>query len=596
MHESTHSPGHRSESYAAIPLCEPSEVALKSFFLGPQAENAVWLSRTMQELLRLWFAWRRESYPEDGAAISMQDKSLPSFVCHQDKVRSLALGLMQRYAAEVPKFSPRYMGHMFSEISLPAVLGHVISLLHNPNLIASEAAPVGVQIEQEAIEELLAMVGFTREEGMGHFTSGGTLANDEALVRARERSALWMARGLAYGMKGFAQAAHMGWEAYQTIGLQAMEADLHCSRISPWALGSRLRALFQRDYAGPVLIVPRSKHYSWVKAAHLIGLGEESLWQIPLDASGKISLSALKEALDRAEAEDRPVLMVVSVAGTTEMGEVDPVHRVQDLLDRRQKERGFHIWHHVDAAYGGFLRTLGGPSEDGLSPEVWSALEALSRVQSITLDPHKLGYVPYASGTFLTQKRQDYFVTAHDAPYIQYRSVLDRGRYTLEGSRPAGGATATWLTARSIGLHEQGYGWILQRTVRMRRDLEAKLMASGLPIQLAPGADTNILCFHMAKPGDLLSHSNAKTQALFEAFRSFEKPPFFVSKTILHKDDYDLYLESFAERWQARVDAPEMVLIRLCLMNPFFASREMKVDFFAEFVTFLKAHLRADLV
>ena len=53
----------------------------------------------------------------------------------------------------------------------------------------------------------------------------------------------------------------------------------------------------------------------------------------------------------RAKAEERPIMMTVSVAGTTELGTVDPVDEVNDLLRDYREREGIHIWHHVDAVH-----------------------------------------------------------------------------------------------------------------------------------------------------------------------------------------------------------------------------------------------------
>jgi glutamate/tyrosine decarboxylase-like PLP-dependent enzyme len=571
--------------------CNPVEVGLKSFFLGPQAENSPWLAGLFQEILGHWFRWRQGIFPDDGAAISNSDRQLDLFQSNQRNVHDKALALLKRYEAEVPKFSPRYIGHMFSEISMPALLGHVISLLHNPNIIASEAARVGVQIENEAIEALFRMVGFDPEYGLGHFTSGGTAANYESVLRARERTGLWMARGLCLGEKSYFKAAHMGWQAFNSAPICQDESKLNYARANPWKLADDLRIMTDRAFQGPVLMFPRSKHYSWLKSAHLVGLGDDSCWQIALDDRGKMSIPALRAALSQAERDDRPVLMVVSVAGTTELGEVDSIDRVQEVLDEWRDTKGIHIWHHVDAAYGGFFRTVALPDDEGMAPEVWRSLQAMSLVDSITIDPHKLGYVPYSSGAILVQDRQDYMITAHDAPYIRYRSIHDRGKFTLEGSRSAGGATATWLAAETIGFHQSGYGLILARTILIRRRLEAELEASGLPVCIAPGSDTNILCFHAARKNEPLSLTNKRTESLYNSFTGDGKNKFFVSKTVLFWTDYEAYLNRMTNRWTATVDEQRLVMIRLCIMNPFFDSKEMNTDFYRAWLDSLRTNL-----
>src|SRR5262249_8177505 len=150
-------------------------------FLGPRSENAEWVARQFELVLGAWFKWRRSLYPADGCAISPADQSDAEFARRQAVVEGLLRDLAVRFENEMPKHSPRYVGHMFSEISLPALLGHLVALVHNPNNISGESSRVGVKIEDEAVAALLAMVGFQPSRGAGHFTSGGTIANFEAL-------------------------------------------------------------------------------------------------------------------------------------------------------------------------------------------------------------------------------------------------------------------------------------------------------------------------------------------------------------------------------------------------------------------------------
>lgn len=502
--------------------CDPREIALKSFFLGPQAENSPWVRSLLVEVLETWFRWRRGLFPQDGVAISRSDQGSVEFEERRTLIREKTLQLVERFEAEVPKFSPRYIGHMFSEVSLPALFGHIVTLLHNPNNISSESSRVGVELEDEAINELLKMLGLP-STGFGHFTSGGTLANIEALLRARARI----------------------------------------------AEDSRPRA---------VLLVPRNMHYSWKKGLHLLGLPPDSLWAIDLDAQGHLDVASLERLLQRARSEARPILMVVSVLGTTELGGIDPIHGVQDVLDRWQAEHHIRIWHHIDAAYGGFFRTLDLESCTSIPPSARLALRAVPRATSLTIDPHKLGYVPYASGAILVRDRTDYGVGATpEAPYIDFDQRVDRGPYTLEGSRSAAGAVATWMTAHTMGFHPQGYGLLLDRTTRISRNLEEQLRP--LPLQLAPGCDTNLVCFSCAREGEALSRSNQRTLAVYEKLSPRGESPFMVSKTTLRRESFGRYMDEWTKTWHAQPDVPEIVLIRMCLMNPFFGSAETHTPF-----------------
>lgn len=578
------------QHHPIIPTCDPTEVALKSFFLGPQSENAEWLLEVVDDLFRKWFRWRRDSFPEDGTAITGADQRRPEFRQQQQKFRTLVAELTDRFEEEIPKFSPRYVGHMVSEISLPALMGHILTLMHNPNIIARESARVATDVENEAVECLAHMLGLPAS--FGHFTSGGTVANFEAVVRARARLHAWIAvvarlRQAGASEMSLFEAAHLGWDRYQELRGAMTDADLAPflpDRSDPWEAARALEEVYGTRYRGPALIVPSSAHYSWKKAARLLGIGESNLYYVEADLQGRYDVSALKNRIDECARIQQPVLAVVSVAGTTETGAVDPIDKIQTLLDE-YRAKGLHIWHHVDAAYGGFFCTMlrKGPSGEAaappLTPAIWDALAAIGRSDSVTVDPHKLGYVPYSSGTFLTADERDYSCVLTLAPYLDYEdgARADHGPYTLEGSRSAAGAVATWLTARSIGLHQSGYGLLLSRTIRQKQKLERWLAEKLSSARLYPICDTNLICFCIAAPGEAVSVTNARTLKILGKLSS--EYLYTMSKT-----EFPLTGPAratalrFAQTWDAQVDAGSLIVLRLCLMNPFFDSVELDIN------------------
>ena len=518
--------------------CANEEIGLKSFFLGPQAENRDWVEYQVHHIFKSWFNWRMKFRPLDGAAISTADQEVPDFKRQQAYTEELLTGLAERFEQEIPKFSPRYIGHMFSEISLPALFGHILTLLHNPNNISAESAPVGVEIENEALEALAKMMGF--KAAYGHFTSGGTVANYEMLFRARAK---------------VEQRGH------------SMESA--------------------------VLLVPAHKHYSWVKGAHVFGI--KNYWAIPLDDDGHLDTAALAGLIDKANAENRAIIGVISVLGTTEMGLLDPIHKVQAVLDGK-KTLGQAIWHHIDAAYGAFFRTVIGDDDDVqsvLSQSAVAALKAVPLADSITLDPHKLGYVPYASGVFLCRAREDYTRVAFGAPYVNFSEQTDKGLFTLEGSRSATGAAATWMTARAIGFDQKGYGRIISRTIRIRRELEIALAALE-GVRVAPRAETNLLCFALAYKGDSIEISNERANRFYQKMNQSDSP-FYVSKTKLSLSN-DAPYSKYVRKWLASLGlgisaeerSKELVLIRLTLMNPFIDSHELNTRLMSEFVSLVE--------
>ncbi len=578
--------------------CSPADVALKSFFLGPRAENSDWVLDEVTAVFKRWFEWRRGLFPEDGKAISADDLELGEFQIKRATCKKNIEKLLTRFENEIPKFSPRYIGHMFSEISLPALFGHIISLIHNPNNVSSESSRIGIQIEDEAIQYLADMLGMP--QSFGHFTSGGTVANFECLARAIERLNKWLFMGLQIRrdlkntkLTAF-EAAHMGWEEFslwtQNEDLKKIEQGEGFIWSNPLSRARRIQKIFGlEEYEGPVLLVPYHKHYSWTKGASLFGLGEESLWPIELNEQGTLSLESLRQSIEKARGRNRPIVAVVSVLGSTEMGFVDPIDEVQQLLDQYQKEEGLYIWHHVDAAFGGFFSAM--KSMKTLGEDLRRALGGLSRVHSITIDPHKMGYVPYSSGAFLARQEEDYYVKSFVAPYVQFQIEKDKGPFTLEGSRSAAGAVATWLTAQSIGFTADGYGSILERTVHGKNDLEKALQRVS-QIRIAPFTGLNILGFCVAADGDSFEQANQKTQALFLAVSQKTTPKFFISKTKLYKKSYALYLQRYAKSWSYQGAIDDLDVIRICIMNPFFESKELSTNLKQEFAQYIAEEIK----
>lgn len=582
--------------------CPPHEAALKSFFLGPQSENADWVRHEMLSVLDHWFQWRQDLFTEDGKPISRDDQKSPEFQNRRAKTHEVLQNLCRRFEEEIPQFSPRYIGHMYSEISLPALFGHFVALLHNPNNISTEAARVGAVIENEAIADLATMVGFSGPQATGHFTSGGTVANIEALWRARYRLDHFLALGCYLNLQGhqklsYTEAALMGWSAYEEYLQKYSVEENSLKKYSavaqgPWAVAGLYEKAFGSYYQGPVILVPNSKHYSWLKGVSLLGFGDTAFWPVALDRQGVMDPQALQKQIQKAVQEDRPILMVVSVAGTTELGQCDPIEQVQDQLDQLKEKKKLDIWHHIDAAYGGyFCSLLKDGKSDILGPALSQSFAAISRADSITLDPHKLGYVPYACGAFLVPDHKRYRVSAFDAKYIQSpNESIDRWMKTLEGSRSAAGPTATWMTAKTIGMNDQGYGQILARTILARNKIKQSVEAQCPHLKVLDTQGMNLISMVCHQGAKTLSQMNIQTEQLIAQIN--DSGEFLVSKTYLKSPDYQLLIEDSCRQWDVKIDEAGLLLLRMTLMNPFFLNKESKTQF-AEKLTEVLKHLSA---
>jgi glutamate/tyrosine decarboxylase-like PLP-dependent enzyme len=570
------------------------DTAVKSYFLGPNAENKNLVSSELDKIFNHWFDWRKSLFNSDGKVITEDEQNNPWNIQAKEKLISSIDSLIERYRSETPKFTPRYIGHMVSDISIPSILGHILNLLHNPNLASNEVARTGSEIEQEAISDLRKMIGFndaidTSLEKCGHFTSGGTLANFEAMWRARYRLDHWLSLGAYLNLEKNEElsvfgASHMGWDSYHHyLKKHKVNPEEHKKYSfvanSPWEVAQYYNEAFGHTFKGSVILVPGTKHYSWQKGLSLMGFGDSSFWSVELDDQGRLSVVDLENKIGIAIKENRPILMVVSVTGTTELGEVDPVDKVNTLLNT-YKSQGVEIWHHVDAAYGGFYCSLLENERNLLSNSTFDAFDHIKYTDSVTIDPHKLGYTPYACGAILLKNELNNRVSSFKAPYLIKSSTNNSWTTTLEGSRSASGAAACWMTSKAIGLNPEGMGSILQKGLIAKHKLVEKL--EKIPnLYVSHPCDTNIIGLVIANEGESTS---SVSQRSIQIYNLFEKSPnFAVSKTHLSCKDYSAFIGNYCNKWNGIIDSESLCLIRIVLMNPFVITSEANVNYLNEF-------------
>ena len=108
--------------------------------------------------------------------------SLPAFEPpHVDAaaMRKVLLEVAERMHDNFPYFHPQYAGQMLKPPHPVARLAYSLALHINPNNHALDGGRASSQMEKEAVTEIARMFGW--ETHLGHLTSGGTMANLEAL-------------------------------------------------------------------------------------------------------------------------------------------------------------------------------------------------------------------------------------------------------------------------------------------------------------------------------------------------------------------------------------------------------------------------------
>lgn len=97
----------------------------------------------------------------------------------KEGIESVLMQVAEQMQDNYPYFHPLYAGQMLKPPHPMARLAAMLALWINPNNHALDGGRASSRMEKEAVAEIAAMFGW--ETHLGHLTSGGTMANLEAL-------------------------------------------------------------------------------------------------------------------------------------------------------------------------------------------------------------------------------------------------------------------------------------------------------------------------------------------------------------------------------------------------------------------------------
>lgn len=647
-------------------------------FLGSSGENAEIFERLLVEFMRDHIYWRKNFHPEDPVSIPVSRMQDPEYLEFIGRVRTEMQTLAAALKRSVPIFNPRYMGHMVSDSLLPGLLAQLVTTLYNPNNVSEEAAPVTLQMELEVGDQLAAMLGYGTESeqsprAWGHLTSGGTLANFEALVNLRSIRCYALAlkdaavstgarlqldlgpRGpiealddwtlfnlpmdIAMSLPG--QVRRLAHGKIATVELHHFRQALQEARIE--ALGPAAFSERHPLTTNMLVFTPMTAHYSWRKAAKVLGLGTRQIEALPEDGYMRLQTNALGDALQRALETQTPVLGVVAVLGTTEFGTIDPLHEVIAIREKLRKS-GIEFGVHVDAAWGGYLASIFRQPDGSLasreeirqefkyfpSQSVYSSFAALAAADSVTVDPHKLGYLPYGIGGIVWRDHRVTDFLEEQAAYLfdegqsptNPASIKQRfGQYILEGSKPGAAAAAAWVSHRVLPLDRRHFGRLQRQTIvateyffdRLEHLRDCVKEIAHIVVPFEP--DTNLVCI-ACNPSDnrALAHANAFGRRLYAHLCVDPKRPvqvrdFFSSRTAVRRDmigpdaltrvlsELDIDPDTFVELVQDPTrQSSSLFLLRHTLMNPWLMERLDGENYIDKYCEYLEQIIRLEVL
>ena len=245
---------------------------------------------------------------------------------------------------------PGFLAYFASSGSAPGVLADLLSASLNQQAMLWSTSPAATELESVTLGWLRQLIGLPEAfEGVIYDTA--SISTMHAMVAARET-------------------------AVHDVRVRGLAGRTDLSRVR----------IYCSDQA----------HSSVDKSLMTIGLGQESLRRIPVDAEYRMNPAALADAIAADRAAGILPIAVVATVGTTSTTSIDPVPAIADICERER------LWLHVDAAYGGVAAML---------PSHAHILAGADRADSLVVNPHKWLFTPVDLSA-LYCRRMDALVSA----------------------------------------------------------------------------------------------------------------------------------------------------------------------------------------
>jgi aromatic-L-amino-acid decarboxylase len=251
------------------------------------------------------------------------------------------------------------------------------------------------------------------------------------------------------------------------------------------ALGPEVRRRGLEPGARLVAYASSAVHGCVRRGMEMSGLGSDALRMVPLDRAGRMDPDALVAAIGADRAAGLRPFLVVGTAGTVDTGAIDPLDRIAAVAEAEG------LWFHVDGAYGALAM---------FAPSLAPRLAGIRRADSLALDFHKWGQVPYDAGYLMVRDgalQQRTFAApavylGRDARGLAAGSPwpCDFGPDLSRGFR----ALKVWFTLKVYGTDHLGA--VIEHTCALAQYLKARIEASP-ELELMAPVSLNIVCFRI---------------------------------------------------------------------------------------------------
>lgn len=476
-------------------------------FIGPKAENIDLVKELVNRILDWQKEWRSSQYKEDG-------ELYPTNVPENEKLRKELDLFLKRAEQNLPYFHPRYAAQMLKDPSIPTILGYLTFMMSNPNNHAYEGGPVTTEMEMDVTDMLLTLAGY--KEGWGHLTSGGSLANMEALWAARDY----------YG-----------------------EGTVYFSEVS---------------------------HYSWKRICTILNISDYK--EIPVDKQFRMNKEELEKELKEHKA--MMVVANLGSTGTGSIDDIEALLQLKEKYEFHLHIDAAYGGFARAVIIDGHDEIVPYTDELSVCEYTYKQLEKLSESDSLTIDPHKLGMISYGAGAVIYKNEKLRDVILNTAPYTYHKlDKPNIGMFSLEGSRPGAMAAACYLTYKTIPLNNTGVGSIIEQSLRASKKFYELIAQSDLYANLHE-PDLDINCFYRKPEEASVEALNSITLDIYKKLSvEAENPEFIFSKFVLPPEVASRALPSYRNENQTNVSTLRTVFMKHWgAMNDFYYVQKMIIS------------------
>lgn len=279
---------------------------------------------------------------------------------------------------------PRFYSFVASAVSPYSLAGTILADIYNPNAGGFSLAPSAAVIEKKLVKWMGSLAGFPETCG-GLFVSGGSMANMTGMIAARNKY------------------------------------------------------LKEEEYPIGVAYLSDQTHSSVVKGLRLIGFRKDQIKVIETDDDFKLRPDLLVEEIEKDLKAGKKPFLIIGTIGTTNTGSIDPLEELADIKEK------YHMWLHVDGAYGGSIL---------LSDIYRNLAKGVERADSLSWDTHKWSMQTYSCSTLIARDKNDLLNAFTEHPeYLtdvineEYNDGWDLG---IEMSRPHR-CLKFWFTLQAMG-------------------------------------------------------------------------------------------------------------------------------------------------